>query len=753
MMGKRTLGFILLLVLVLGIFPVTAGAAAPIPVHTDNVGSHNYTGAWAKPVYSYLLESGSGTITRLEYTGSQIALETYDTAGQLLEQQFLEPELSLFGGFYAGTEYNFFVFGQPNAQEEDGREVLRVVRYTKDWKRLDAVGLCGANTTVPFSAGSLCMVQYGDMLYIRTSHQMYRTSDGQCHQANLSLAVQISTMTITDQHDQISDYGFGYVSHSLNQFLTLRGSTLVAADHGDAYPRSVVLTQCPRPAGEPSFSGRANAVQVLKIQGEAGDNNTGLCLGGFEASDTAYLTVGCSVDQTAADNLNGVRNIFVTSTPADQFTENATELHWITAYSSEQDPKTSNPHLVKLSGSQFLLLWTAAEQLQYCFLDGNGNRTSRVYTDSGFLSDCKPIVLDHSVWWYCTAGGEPFFYQIDLDAPEHVKALNATVTVTFSPEGGSVDPVAKTVTYGEPYGELPQPTRLDYEFLGWYLEDRFGRTQITEHSRVTIGEDHTLYAMWRYAPHTHDYTDVLTPPTCTQRGYTTHTCTLCGYTATDSYTAALGHHWDSGLLTTPPTATTPGVRTYTCTLCGETWLETVSPSGNPFVDVKTGRFYYEPVLWAAGNGVTSGIDATHFMPERACTRGQVVTFLWRAAGCPDPNSSTCPFEDVASNRFYYTAVLWAAEQGITDGMDATHFRPEATVTRGQFVTFLYRLEGQPASTGQNPFADVAPTRFYRNAVLWAAEQGITTGVDATHFRPEAFCTRGQVVTFLYRNFQ
>ena len=163
----------------------------------------------------------------------------------------------------------------------------------------------------------------------------------------------------------------------------------------------------------------------------------------------------------------------------------------------------------------------------------------------------------------------------------------------------------------------------------------------------------------------------------------------------------------------------------------------------PFVDVEEGRYYYTPVLWAVYAGVASGIDRTHFMPEQTCTRGQVVTFLWRAKGCPAPESAQCPFLDVTPKRYYYDAVLWAAEQGITAGVDATHFNPEGVVTRGQLVTFLWRAGGCPAVSGRNPFVDVTQDRFYYDAVLWAAARGITLGIDATHFMPNRSCTRGR----------
>lgn len=172
---------------------------------------------------------------------------------------------------------------------------------------------------------------------------------------------------------------------------------------------------------------------------------------------------------------------------------------------------------------------------------------------------------------------------------------------------------------------------------------------------------------------------------------------------------------------------------------------------NPFTDIAAEKYYYDAVMWAVENGVTQGTDASHFSPDAQCTRGQVVTFLWRSAGSPEPTGSN-PFADAEASSPFYKAILWAYETGITKGTDATHFSPNATVTRKQFVTFLWRMEGCPESTIANPFADVVSDGSqFTKAILWAVEAGVTKGVDDKHFVPEAFCTRAQVVTFIYRN--
>lgn len=173
--------------------------------------------------------------------------------------------------------------------------------------------------------------------------------------------------------------------------------------------------------------------------------------------------------------------------------------------------------------------------------------------------------------------------------------------------------------------------------------------------------------------------------------------------------------------------------------------------GNPFEDVAEDAYYYDAVLWAYDNGITQGKDDTHFAPNNICNRAQVVTFLWRAMGEPEPESTVNPFVDVAEDAYYYKAVLWAYYKGVTTGKDETHFQPNATVTRSQVVTFMYRNEGEPAvKTTENPFVDVTEDKYYYNAVLWAYENDITTGKDDTHFLPGDECKRCQVVTFLYR---
>lgn len=172
-------------------------------------------------------------------------------------------------------------------------------------------------------------------------------------------------------------------------------------------------------------------------------------------------------------------------------------------------------------------------------------------------------------------------------------------------------------------------------------------------------------------------------------------------------------------------------------------------SKSEFEDVKDNAFYTSPVIWATETGITKGTTETTFSPNKACTRAQMVTFLWRAAGSPEPKSNNNPFTDVKQGA-YYKAILWAVEKGITNGTTANTFSPNATCTRAQIVTFIYRAAGEPAvKNSTNPFKDVKQGAYYK-AILWAVENGITNGFTATTFSPNSTCTRGQGVTFLYR---
>lgn len=233
--------------------------------------------------------------------------------------------------------------------------------------------------------------------------------------------------------------------------------------------------------------------------------------------------------------------------------------------------------------------------------------------------------------------------------------------------------------------------------------------------------------------HDHSYVEKITPPTCTEQGYTTHSCSVCGDSYVDAYIPALGHDYQNGV----------------CSRCGAK-----DPAAqNPFVDVAEGQYYYAPVLWAYYHTprVTGGTDKTHFSPNQNCTREQIVTFIWKAYGGTAPKMVYNPFQDVKSDQYYYNAVLWAVENGITSGVGGGKFGVSQPCTREQVVTFLWTAAGKPEPTAaSNPFRDVKAGQYYYKPVLWAVENGITKGMTADTFGVGKTCTRAQVVTFLYK---
>ena len=247
--------------------------------------------------------------------------------------------------------------------------------------------------------------------------------------------------------------------------------------------------------------------------------------------------------------------------------------------------------------------------------------------------------------------------------------------------------------------------------------------------------------------------------TCTEKGQQKRVCANDATHVEYKDISATGHSWNKDYtVDKEATLTTDGEKSIHCKNCTATKNTTVIPSkgsgtANPFVDNKdTSSYYYKPVIWAFNGGVTTGTSDTTFAPDAICTRSQVVTFLWRAAGSPAPKSDKNPFTDVQKG-WYYNAVLWAVENGITNGTSATTFSPDATMTRDQFVTFLWRVAGSPKMTLASPFSDVAAGQYYTDAVIWAVKNGIANGTGDGYFSPGMGCSRGQTVTFLYRYYQ
>ena len=364
--------------------------------------------------------------------------------------------------------------------------------------------------------------------------------------------------------------------------------------------------------------------------------------------------------------------------------------------------------------------------------------------------------------YFMWLGSDGNLYAPGESVPEVVTTLTAqwTVnqyTITYDLAGGTVEGNPDTYTIETVAFTLKNPTKSGHTFTGWSGTGLDGENNMT----VTIPTGSTgnrIYtAHWRYNGSGHSYSY-----------YTIKATAGAGGSISPSGNVSVREGRDQPFTITPDKGyavsnvkidgkSIGAVKSYTFENVRRTHtIEVIfmKANGNPqtgvFVDVATGSYYEDAVDWAVENGITKGTDDIHFSPDGICTRAQAVTFLWRAAGSPKPETRTMPFTDVPAGSYYYDAVLWAVENGITKGTSNTTFSPNMTCSRAQIVTFLWRSEKSPAAGTANPFADVKSTVYYADAVLWAVKEDITKGTTNTTFSPDADCTRAQIVTFLWR---
>ena len=365
--------------------------------------------------------------------------------------------------------------------------------------------------------------------------------------------------------------------------------------------------------------------------------------------------------------------------------------------------------------------------------------------------------------YFMWLGSDGNLYAPGESVPEVVTTLTAqwTVnqyTITYDLAGGTVESNPDTYTIETVAFTLKNPTKSGYTFTGWSGTGLDGENNMT----VTIPKGSTgnrsYTAHWRYnggGGSGYSY-------------YTIKATAGAGGSISPSGNVSIREGRDQTFTITPDKGyavanvkidgkSIGAVKSYTFENVRRTHtIEVIfmKANGNPqtgvFVDVATGSYYEDAVDWAVENGITKGTDNTHFSPDGICTRAQAATFLWRAAGSPKPETRTMPFTDVPAGSYYYDAVLWAVENGITKGTSNTTFSPNMTCSRAQIVTFLWRSEKSPAAGTANLFVDVKSTVYYADAVLWAVKEDITNGTTNTTFSPDADCTRAQIVTFLWR---
>ena len=401
--------------------------------------------------------------------------------------------------------------------------------------------------------------------------------------------------------------------------------------------------------------------------------------------------------------------------------------------------------------------------------DGNGTGTatpSTAATGTEITLTAMPKEGYHFKEWQVISGGVTIKNNKFLMPNDNVevKAIfekdapaPTEYTITYDLAGGTAEGNPDTYTIETRTFTLKNPTKSGYTFTGWSGTGLDGENNMTVTIPTGSTGNRTYTAHWRYNGSGHSYSY-----------YTIKATAGAGGSISPSGNVSVREGRDQTFTITPDKGyavanvkidgkSIGAVKSYTFENVSRTHtIEVIfmKANGNPqtgvFVDVATGSYYEDAVDWAVENGITKGTDDTHFSPDGICTRAQAVTFLWRTAGSPASKTSTMPFTDVPVGSYYYDAVLWAVENGITKGTSDTTFSPNMTCSRAQIVTFLWRSEKSPAAGTANPFADVKSTAYYADAVLWAVKENITKGTTSTTFSPNADCTRAQIVTFLWR---
>ena len=566
-----------------------------------NAGAQTYD-RWSKVINSYLFADGEGYLrVQGDAVSGKLLAEYYSADFTLQKSVAVNLDLPIFGGFYSAGDSYYVLTGQNNKSENNSTEVFRITKYDKNWNRLGSSGLYGANTTKPFDAGTARFTQSGKYLLVRTSHEMYTTDDGINHQSNVTIQFDMDAMKITDSFSDIMNTGYGYVSHSFNQFIRTDGTSIVAADHGDASPRSAVLTKYntdfTKGTFVPGYYTKCSVVDMLTYpEHQSNYNITGGSMGGFEVTSSDYITAMNSVDQADITN-NTTRNIFVARVSKDLSTKNVTQL---TNY-AEGTETASTPQLVKINDDELMLLWTREGKVNYAELGADGAVTSDIYSFEGELSDCQPIAANGKVSWYIWNDGDITFNSIDLgDISKHSTKIihngHDYVTKNATKTNGTVTQTCKVCGYVNTF-------TVDTTFKSWYRTNAdSGNFWSRPESSYAIGNTldimvfdangDTVDMKKKYVVELSDDIAVQSNP---QSYYTRLTFTKNGSVtlkvypkynpdAAHTFTIVCGHahNFNTGTITTQPTCTEKGVRTRTCTICGEKRYESIAATGHKY---------------------------------------------------------------------------------------------------------------------------------------------------------------------------
>ena len=598
----------------------------------SNVNDQDYV-QWSDTVKSYLTVCDNGNYMRVQSGAieGKLLVEYYSSDFEPLSTKLIDNELPVFGAFYDSGDNYYVLSGQENPKQNDSLEVFRITKYDKNWNKIKSCGLYGANTTVPFDAGSARMTHSGDHLLVRTCHKMYKSSDGNNHQANVTIEVDMPSMTITDSYTGVMNVDYGYVSHSFNQFIKTDGNHIVALDHGDAHPRSAVLVKYNSDftTGKffPSYFDKVSNIDVVTYpEYTAGHYNyTGAAIGGFDVSSSSYIVAQSTVDLDYI-NTSETRNVYVSAVSKDLSTN---KLNKITSYAEGTD-SASAPQLVKINNNSFLLLWARDTKVNCVKLNADGTVNGSIHTFEGSLSDCQPVIKNGRAVWYVYDKNNVTFNSLNLSNLDDIKTVDVKTghdyeTKYASKTDGTVTQTCKSCAYVNKF-TVPTSTtvywRTDLSNTSfssvlsktqfsvgdsidfWLYDDTDYTVEFSDRSMVSVnklenyandirritfknGGSLTVKIYPTYNPsvaktykltcgctsHTYGSAVITKQPTCTSEGTKTKTCTQCGATVTETI-AKLSHSYTTTVVA--PTCTADGYTLHKCSVCGTSYKDSTT---------------------------------------------------------------------------------------------------------------------------------------------------------------------------------
>ena len=605
----------------------------------SNVNAQDYV-QWSDTVKSYLTVCDNGNYMRVQSGAieGKLLVEYYSPDFEPLSTKLIDNELPIFGAFYDSGNNYYVLSGQENPKQNDSLEVFRITKYDKNWNKIKSCGLYGANTTVPFDAGSARMTHSGDHLLVRTCHEMYKSSDGNNHQSNVTIEVDMPSMTITDSYTGVMNVDYGYVSHSFNQFIKTDGNHIVALDHGDAHPRSAVLVKYNSDftTGKffPSYFDKVSNIDVVTYpEYTAGHYNyTGAAIGGFDVSSSSYIVAQSTVDLDYI-NTSETRNVYVSAVSKDLSTN---KLNKITSY-AEGTASASAPQLVKINNNSFLLLWARDTKVSCVKLNADGTVNGSIHTFEGSLSDCQPVIKNGRAVWYVYDKNNVTFNSLNLSNLDDIKTVDVKTghdyeTKYASKTDGTVTQTCKSCGYVNKF-TVPTSTtvywRTDLSNTSfssvlsktqfsvgdsidfWLYDDTDYTVEFSDRSMVSVnklenyandirritfknGGSLTVKIYPTYNPsvaktykftcgctsHTYGSAVITKQPTCTSEGTKTKTCTQCGATVTETI-AKLSHSYTTTVVA--PTCTANGYTLHKCSVCGTSYKDnTTKATGHSY---------------------------------------------------------------------------------------------------------------------------------------------------------------------------